>query len=61
MEAGADDFITKPHEARRYGRAARASHRGVVAYVEAHSEAQFSHGYRPDCYEKYVRPHIEGR
>jgi hypothetical protein len=28
--------------------------------VEERSEAQFSHGYCPDCYEKHVRPQIEG-
>jgi len=31
----------------------------IERYVEARSEAQFSHGYCPDCYEKYVRPQIE--
>jgi sigma-B regulation protein RsbU (phosphoserine phosphatase) len=33
----------------------------IERYVEARSEAQFSHGYCPDCYEKHVRPQIEGR
>jgi len=31
----------------------------IERYVEERSEAQFSHGYCPDCYEKYVRPQIE--
>ena len=33
----------------------------IERYVEERSEAQFSHGYCPDCYEKYVRPQIEKR
>jgi len=31
----------------------------IERYVEARSEAQFSHGYCPECYEKYVRPQLE--
>jgi DNA-binding response OmpR family regulator len=33
----------------------------IERYVEARSEAQFSHGYCPECYEKHVRPQIEKR
>lgn len=31
----------------------------VEAYLAEHSEARFSHGVCPDCYEKHVRPAIE--
>ena len=31
----------------------------VEIYLSEHSEAQFSHGICPDCYEKYVRPQFE--
>ena len=93
MEAGADDFITKPvdmDELRARLKAAErilglrqhvqqlegllpicayckrirdASERweSIERYVEARSEAQFSHGYCPECYEKHVRPQVEGR
>jgi len=92
MEAGADDFITKPvdmeelrarlnvaerilglrqHVQQLEGllpicayckriRDAGQNWESMERYVEARSEAQFSHGYCPDCYEKYVRPQIEG-
>lgn len=33
----------------------------IERYVEDRSEAQFSHGYCPECYERHVRPQIEGR
>jgi CheY-like chemotaxis protein len=33
----------------------------IERYVEERSEAQFSHGYCPECYEKHVRPQIEKR
>lgn len=32
----------------------------VEAYVEARSSAQFSHGICPDCYEKHVKPQLDG-
>jgi DNA-binding response OmpR family regulator len=31
----------------------------VDAYVASHSEAQFSHGVCPDCYEIYLKPQLE--
>jgi DNA-binding response OmpR family regulator len=91
MDAGADDFITKPVDLEElrarltvaerilglrqqvqqlegllpicaYCKRIRGGDEGwesIERYVEARSEAQFSHGYCPDCYEKYVRPQIE--
>jgi DNA-binding response OmpR family regulator len=32
----------------------------VDAYVSQHSEARFSHGICPDCYEKIVKPDLAG-
>ena len=32
----------------------------VESYISDHSEAQFSHGICPDCYEKIVKPQLEG-
>ncbi|HXX22306.1 MAG TPA: response regulator [Terriglobia bacterium] len=31
----------------------------VDAYVASHSEAQFSHGVCPDCYEMHLKPQLE--
>ena len=31
----------------------------VEAYISAHSDAQFSHGVCPDCYERVVKPEME--
>jgi DNA-binding response OmpR family regulator len=31
----------------------------VDAYVASHSEAQFSHGVCPECYETHLRPQLE--
>lgn len=31
----------------------------VEGYISAHSEAQFSHGICPDCYEKIVQPELQ--
>ncbi len=33
--------------------------RSVEAYLAEHTDAQFSHGVCPDCYEKHVRPQLE--
>jgi CheY-like chemotaxis protein len=32
----------------------------VEDYVAQHSDAQFSHSVCPDCYEKYLKPEIDG-
>jgi sigma-B regulation protein RsbU (phosphoserine phosphatase) len=31
----------------------------VEGYISEHSEAQFSHGICPECFEKYVKPELE--
>ena len=31
----------------------------VESYVGKHSEARFSHGICPDCYEKHIRPQLD--
>lgn len=40
-------------------REGEAYSKSVEAYLAEHSEARFSHGVCPDCYEKHVRPAIE--
>ncbi|EKD27071.1 MAG: Response regulator receiver protein [uncultured bacterium] len=31
----------------------------VESYIASHSEANFSHGFCPDCYDKHVKPQLE--
>ncbi len=33
--------------------------RSVEVYLAEHTDATFSHGVCPDCYEKHVRPQVE--
>jgi CheY-like chemotaxis protein len=33
--------------------------RRVETYITEHSDAQFSHSFCPDCYERYVKPQLE--
>ncbi len=33
----------------------------IETYITEHSEAQFSHGICPECYEKVVRPELDSR
>jgi sigma-B regulation protein RsbU (phosphoserine phosphatase) len=31
----------------------------VESYITIHSGVQFSHGFCPDCYDKYVKPQLD--
>ena len=31
----------------------------VESYIGAHTDAQFSHSYCPDCFDQHVRPQLE--
>jgi sigma-B regulation protein RsbU (phosphoserine phosphatase) len=87
MDAGADDFMTKPFDAEQLAariqvakrilglrkhvtqlegllpicssckriRDANGTWQRVENYIETHSEAQFTHGYCPECYAKYMK------
>ena len=93
MDAGADDFITKPIDMEELRARLKAADRmlglrrhvqqlegllplcdyckrirdatqnwqSIERYIEARSDAQFSHSFCPECYEKHVRPQIERR
>src|SRR6266513_649316 len=75
MKAGVDDFITKPIIPEELmtleGLLAMCSYckrirdtdgawTPLERYVEARSAARFSHGVCEDCYEKYLKPQVEG-
>jgi DNA-binding response OmpR family regulator len=91
MEAGADDFVSKPinehelHARLRVAERVLGLHRAVLQlegllpicsyckrirdeaerwaqvddYVSRHTDAQFTHGICPDCYEHHLRPQLE--
>lgn len=90
MDAGVDDFVTKPVPADELKARLRVAERilglreelttleGLLSvcsyckrmrnadggwgslerYIEQRSKAEFSHGVCPDCYEKYLKPHL---
>ncbi len=92
MEAGADDFVSKPvnehelHARLRVAERVLGLHRAVLQlegllpicsyckrirdeaerwaqvdeYVSRHTDAQFTHGICPDCYEHHLRPQLDG-
>jgi phosphoserine phosphatase RsbU/P len=92
MQAGADDFVTKPFDAdqltariqvaqRILGlhthvnqlegllpiccnckkiRDAKGNWQRVENYIEVHFEVQFTHGYCPECFEKFMQSNFTG-
>ena len=90
MEAGADDFVTKPghivelnarikvaerilalqkHVSKLEGllpicpkckkiRTEEQSWQAVESYIMKHTDALFSHGICPDCYERLMKPQL---
>ncbi len=92
MEAGVDDFVTKPCDIQELDARVRVAKRILALQTRRHqledllpicpgckriqdregewqepehylmdrNDARFSHGICPECYEKYVRPEIEG-
>ncbi len=92
MEAGADDFVSKPidqhelHARLRVAERVLGLHRAVLQlegllpicsyckrirdeaerwaqvddYVSRHTDAQFTHGICPDCYEHHLKPQLDG-
>jgi phosphoserine phosphatase RsbU/P len=91
MEAGVDDFITKPIDPEEFAARLRVAERilglreelytleGLLSicsyckkirdedgrwtpiemHLESRSDAEFSHGICPDCYDKYMKPLVE--
>ena len=68
LQAGADDYLVKPcdpeelHARIRYCKKIRddqASWQQLESYLADHSDAEFSHGVCPECYEQIVKPEMD--